>query len=130
MLKSENEIGFRMVYRDMVLSRSLTTIFRPDDRKYEKLYGAGSLIKGKIIEQPGSASLEINPVFTEDTVRLEVKSIKKIALKDLKPEDFLGSSPDVQDVMGLIYHLGMIYNKPAISYMPNESVIKISLEYV
>lgn len=130
MPKQEDAIGFRMVYRDLVLSRSLTTIFRPNDQKYEELYGTGSLVEGIIIQQPGSASLSIKPIFTEDTIRLKVKSIKRIALKNLKQEDFLGSSPDVQDTTGLIYHLGMIYDKPANSYVPNTKIIKIELEYV
>lgn len=130
MKKEKDAIGFRMVYRDLVLSRSLTTIFRPDNPKYKKLYGAGSVIEGRIIVQPGIARNKIEPKFTNDRIKLRVKSIKRLALKDLKPDDFIGSSPDVQNVLSLIYHLGMIYNIPASDFKPETKIIKIELEYV
>lgn len=130
MKKTTDAIGFRMVYRNLVLSHSLTTIFRPDNPKYKELYCCGPIVEGRIITEPGNSRLNINPAYTDDAVYLKAKSVRRIALQDLKPEDFIGSSPDIQNVQELIYHLGMIYNKPAEEFMPDTKVIRIELEYV
>jgi len=130
MCNGEGAIGFRMVYRDLVLSGSLTTVFRLDRAKYEQLFKSGSVVEGGIIRQPGNREENRNPVFTEDEISLRIKTLKKISLRDLRPVDFFGSSPDVKDMQGLIYHLGLIYNQPAGSFHPETKVIKIELEYL
>lgn len=129
-MKINEAIGFRMVYRDLVLSRSLTIIFRPDSPKYKELYCCGHVIEGKIIAEPGNPRLKVNPTYTDDVVYLKAKSVSRIALSDLKPEHFVGSSPDVQNVQGLIWQLGLIYNKSASEFTPKTKVIRIELEYV
>lgn len=134
MIDSGKAMGFRMVYRDLVLSGSLTTVFRPGRAKYEELYKPGKVVQGAIIRQPGSPEdgqeREIDPVFTGDEISLRIKSQKKVLLKNLRPVDFFGSSPDVKDEQDLIYHLGMIYNQPASSFSPNTIIIRIELEYL
>ncbi|MBI2062220.1 MAG: hypothetical protein HYT64_00780 [Candidatus Yanofskybacteria bacterium] len=128
---NENDaIGFRMAYRDLVLCRSLTTIFRPDNPKYEGLYREGSVVEARIIRRPGNEELNIPPEFAPERKKVRVKSLKRLELRDLKPEDFAGSSPDVQTVQGLMYHLGIIYDAPASEYTPSTKLIKIELEYI
>lgn len=126
----EGAIGFRMVYRELVLTGSLTTVFRPNRAKYEQLFKPGSVVEGGIIRIPGNRLENIKPIFTEDEISLKIKAFKKILLKNLRPIDFFGSSPDVKNVQGLIYHLGMIYNQAAASFNPETEVIRIKLEYL
>lgn len=130
MKKTTDAIGFRMVYRDFVLLRSLTTIFRLDKSKYKELYCCGRIVEGRIIAVPGNPRLNTKPIYEGKPIHLIAKSVSRIALGKLKQGDFVGSSPDVQDVQGLIYHLGMIYNKSAGEFTPRTKVIRIELEYV
>lgn len=130
MCDGKDDLGFRMVYRGLVLSSSLTTVFRPGRAKYEELFKPGKVVKGKIIRLPGNPEQRRNPVFTADEITLKIKSLKKILLKHLRPVDFFGSSPDVKDTDSLIYHLGLIYNQPVGSFNPDTIIIRIEFEYV
>ena len=49
---------------------------------------------------------------------------------DLSSMDFDGSSPDVKDKNGLIYHLGLIYNLSADELTDDTVVTRIEFEYL
>lgn len=129
MKNSTKVIGFRMVYRDLAMTGSLTTVFRPDRPKYEKIFKPGIVVSGGIIKRPGNGYGR-QPVFTEDELIIRIKTFKRVRLKNLKPRDFSGSSPDVKHTLDLIYHLGLIYNQPASDFSPNTRIVKIELEYL
>jgi hypothetical protein len=129
MRRDEDAIGIRNVYRDLVLSRSLRTIFRPDDLKYEQLYRPGEQAEVRIILLPGSERLQLPPQYAPERIPVIVEKLERIALKDLQASDFFHSSPDVQNAGQLAFHLGLIYNKPVSDYRPETMVIKITLRY-
>jgi hypothetical protein len=129
-INSQESLGFRIVYRDIVLSKKLTVVFRPFDQKYLKLYKKGALVRGVIIAQPGNASFNQKPCITDDEILLRIKSIKPMLISSLKNKDFDGSSPDVYNPPSLAYHLGMVYNRPASKFNKHIKIIKIELEYV
>lgn len=129
-MKEKDAIGIRIVYRDLVSAHALRTIFRPDHPKYDRLYAPGSQVELRIIAQPGNQSDSLPPTYTPERFQVKIKSLQRRRLGDLGPADFVGSSPDVQTATGLIYHLGMIYNKPSAEFSADTSVIKIELEYL
>jgi hypothetical protein len=129
MRRDEDAIGIRTVYRDLVLSGSLRTIFRPNDVKYEHLYKPGEQAEVRIIELPGSERLELPPQYAPEKIPVVVEKLERIALKDLGAKDFFYSSPDVQNALQLAFHLGLIYNKPVSEFQPDTMVMKITLRY-
>lgn len=130
MNKKTDAIGFRKVYSELVFANSLTTVFRLNRSKYKDLYCCGRIVEGRIITEPGNSRLNIEPVYESKPIYLIAKSVTLVALEELKPADFVGSSPDVQDIRGLIYHLGLIYNRSTKEFTPQTKVIRIELEYV
>lgn len=124
-----NSLGFRIVYKPLIINGSLTTIFRPNLPKYKKLYPIGELVSARIIKHPGDEKNKIVPLYTDDKLFVRIKSINSVRIKELKPEDFIGSSPDVHDQESLAYHLGLIYNEAADVFGPETKIIKIKFSY-
>lgn len=125
-----SSLGFRFVYRPIILSGSLTTIFRPNLPKYKKLFPQGVVVSVRIILIPGNEKTNTPPVYTNERLQARIKSITIHNVKDLKPQDFEGSSPDVKDQASLAYHLGLIYNQPLDNFRNDKKIIKIKLEYL
>lgn len=130
MTKGQDAIGFRMAYRNLVLSGALKTIFRPDNDKYQELYSTGSLVEGRIIKRPGCSAEGILPIMTDDQVILRVKSCNRVRIEDLTYVDFLESSPDVKTQLALGFHLALIYNEDKGTFSPDKWVVRIVVEYV
>jgi len=107
-----DEMAFRKVYERFVLDESLTTVFRPGDRVYPSFrgYKEGEYVTARIIEVPGSDELRIPPTFNGRRKRIRIDSIDVRVLGEFTPQDFEGSSPDVQDRLSLKYHLALIYD--------------------
>lgn len=126
----DKALGFRITYRDLVLSKKLAVVFRPFNSKYLRLYKKGALVEGVIIARPGNFFLNQKPCLTGDEILLRIKSIRPMLIGSLKNKDFDGSSPDVYNPSSLAYHLGMVYNRPASEFNKHIKIIKIELEYV
>lgn len=109
-----DEMAFRLTYEPLLLNRSLTTVFRPGDRRWPKWrgYRPGETVTARLIVQSGSDALGIPPIFNALRMRIQIEAIDVLAPTDLRPEDFAGSSPDVHDEASLRAHLFDIYGQP------------------
>lgn len=109
----KDEMAFRLVYRHLLVDESITVVFRPGKRLCGEYRGycVNQRVTAKIIEHLGSDRERIPPVFlSEPQKSIVIRSVTPIKLTDLRPSDFFGSSPDVQSVEDLRWHLGLIYN--------------------
>src|SRR5262249_7571998 len=109
-----NEMAFRRRYQGLLLAREITTVFRPGNRIYPNWRGylAGETVIARVIERPGSDKLGIPPRFNALCVPIRITALAVKPVDSLTGEDFRGSSPDVNDVPGLIAHLAGIYGQP------------------
>jgi shikimate dehydrogenase len=65
----------------------------------------------KCIEELGSDKLGLPPQFSQTKqIEATIESIYSKKMGELTKNDFKGSSPDVQSVSDLKFHLGLIYN--------------------
>ncbi|MBI1272183.1 hypothetical protein GC174_17280 [bacterium] len=113
--KPKNAIWIRKFYQTLLEDRSLTTIFRPGRRLLEenhpKALAVGEETCLRIIDKVGADWAEIPGILLPEPVYpVVIKAVTVKRLKGLLPEDFEGSSPDVQDLSGLKLQLGLIYN--------------------
>lgn len=109
-----DEMAFRRRYEPMLLARTLTTVFRPGDRRWPNWrgYRQGEIVTARVIARPGSDALGIPPEFTSTRILIEIVDIRVFAPETLTAADFVGSSPDVQDPGSLLVHLLGIYGRP------------------
>ncbi|HXI87306.1 MAG TPA: hypothetical protein VNH64_07595 [Parvularculaceae bacterium] len=124
-----DEIAFRKQYQDLVLDRSITTVFRPGNRIYPNWrgYKLGEMVTARIIDRCGSDELNIPPLFNEHRIIARIASLKVTTIDDLRPADFEGSSPDIHDIESLEEHLKFIYRRPVEAF--NRTVTRIGLVY-
>lgn len=125
-----DEMAFRKPYRDLLLRRALTTVFRPGDRIYPSWRGylLGEVVCARIIERPGSDELGIPPRFEELRIAIRIADLWRGPLEALQPDAFAGSSPDVSDRHGLRAHLHAIYGRPLGDF--GDVVTRIAFAYV
>jgi hypothetical protein len=128
-----DEIAFRKIYKDLIIKNKITTVFRPGKRICGDFRGycPGEVIKIRVIEKTGADWAMLPPEFEQDFVKkIEMIEIKSLFIKDLKKEDFEGSSPDVFDKNSLLYHLGIIYNLPVEKLQDDNLITKITFKYI
>ena len=125
-----DEMAFRKHYETLVLEQQLTTVFRPGNRLFPNYrgYKHHEIITARIIDKPGCDVQEIAPVFTEVKIPVKITDIRAVDIATLGPDDFCGSSPDVQNLKELLDHLEEIYKQP-ISAFQNE-VTRIQFLYL
>ncbi|MBL4681438.1 MAG: hypothetical protein JKY88_12045 [Pseudomonadales bacterium] len=125
-----DEIAFRKNYEALVLDRQLTTVFRPGDRIFPNFrgYKHEEIVTARIIEKVGCDHRETPPVFSDIRMSVKIVDIRAIDISALTPGDFLGSSPDIQNVDQLLDHLAEIYQRPISSY--ENKVTRIQLQYL
>ncbi len=125
-----DEIAFRKQYQDLVLDRSITTVFRPGNRIYPNWrgYRLGEIVTARIIDECGSDELNIPPLFNEHRVRVGIASLRVAPIDHLTSEDFEGSSPDIHDVESLEEHLRYLYRRPIDAF--SRTVTRIGLVYL
>lgn len=124
-----DEMAFRRRYEPMLLARTLTTVFRPGDRLWPNWrgYRPGEIITARVIARPGSDALGIPPEFTSTRIMIGILDIRVLAPEALTAADFVGSSPDVQDVQSLRVHLLGIYGRPLSAF--GDVVTRIRFAY-
>lgn len=125
-----DEIAFRKEYQELVLDRSIRTVFRPGNRVFPNWrgYRLGEIVTARIIDECGSDELNIPPLFNEHRVRVRIASLFVTSIDNLTSEDFAGSSPDIYDVESLEEHLRYIYRRPIDVF--SRKVTRIGLEYL
>ena len=128
-----DEIAFRKIYKNLIIKKKLTTVFRPGKRVCGDFRGycPGEVIKIRIIEKIGADWAMLPPEFEKDFIKkIKMVAIKSLPIKELKSEDLIGSSPDVFDQNSLIHHLGLIYNLPMEELQAESLITKITFEYI
>ncbi|HUO92637.1 MAG TPA: hypothetical protein VMU22_06935 [Rhizomicrobium sp.] len=125
-----DEMAFRALYRPLLLSRALTTVFRPGDRIYPKWrgYSEGETVTARIIRRPGSDELGVPPEFDDMRIPIRIRSISVSPIDALGRDAFQGSSPDVHDLASLATHLRHIYGRPIAAF--GNLVTRIAFSYL
>lgn len=129
----KDEMAFRRIYRDLLEKELLTTVFRPESREChdERGYCVGQIVKARVLDVPGSDKNGTQPSFLEEVHKIIcIENVEVKTIGSLIKKDFQGSSPDIQNVESLRYHLGIIYNLDP-SDITNEKVItKITYSFI
>lgn len=125
-----DEMAFRARYRDLLLRRVLTTVFRPGDRIYPNWrgYSEGEIVTARVIARPGSDELGVAPKFEGIRIPIKIKKISVTPIDALERRDFAGSSPDVFDAPSLAAHLYGIYGRPLAAF--GNQVTRIEFAYL
>lgn len=125
-----DEMAFRARYRELLLARALTTVFRPGDRISPSWrgYSQGEIVTARIISRPGSDELGVPPQFDDIRIPIRIVALSVSRLETLGPDAFLGSSPDVCDAASLAQHLHRIYGRPLADF--DNQVTRIAFAYL
>jgi len=127
------EIYFRRIYRDLLEHRRITTVFRPGNRLngHPKGFHLGETVTLRIIENVGADWAKLAPELESAfALKARIVSLDAKKLRELEKKDFGGSSPDVQDVEALRYHLGVVYNLSPEELGPDAIVTRTQFEYI
>lgn len=127
-----DEMAIRKIYKKLAEQGKLTTVFRPGKRVCGDFRGycPGEQVKLRIIDKVGADWAMLPPEFISDFIKLiEIEKIEAFLIKDLRPEHFEGSSPDVQNKESLIYQLGIIYNMEPELLHDEALITRISFRY-
>ena len=125
-----DEMAFRKRYEELLLSRKITTVFRPGNRVYPNRRGyiPGERVTARVIEQCGSDEQGVPPLFNDIRIPIRITSLTVKTIDGIEKEDFTGSSPDVYDRDSLEDHLEGIYQKPIDCF--DGAVTRIQFRYV
>jgi hypothetical protein len=125
-----DEMAFRARYRDLLLQRVLTTVFRPGDRVYPNWrgYSEGEIVTARVIARPGSDELGVAPKFEDIRIPIRISKLSVTPIDALESRDFTGSSPDVFDAPSLSAHLYGIYGRPLVAF--GNQVTRIEFAYL
>jgi hypothetical protein len=125
-----DEMAFRSRYRNLLLRRALTTVFRPGDRVYPNWrgYSEGEIVTARVIAKPGSDELGVAPKFDKLRIRIRITKLLVTTSDRLAHADFKGSSPDVHDAPSLAAHLHGIYGRPLSAF--DNQVTRIAFAYL
>jgi hypothetical protein len=129
----KDDMSFRKIYRNLIESETLTTVFRPNKRLCLdfKGYCQRAIVNARVIDELGLDRAYFKPEFLDEPpkkIKIEKIEVKKIG--DLSPADFIGSSPDVHDKQSLIYHLGLIYNLDLFSLTDEALITRIHFSFI
>lgn len=127
---ARDEIAFRAPYRDLLVRRLVTTVFRPGNRVFPRWrgYKPGEVVTARVIEVPGSDELGVPPLFQDLRIPVRIVGLSVTPIGALERSAFAGSSPDVHDVESLIAHLHEIYRRPLQAF--GNQVTRIALAYL
>lgn len=130
---SKDEMAIRAIYADLLMAGEFTTVFRPGSRLCEEFRGycPGQKVTARILDRIGADWAHIAPQFKPGLERsIEIAAIEVKKIGELTPEDFAGSTPDVQTPDQLIYHLGTIYNLLPSELNSDTTITKITFTYL
>ncbi len=122
-----NEMAIRKIYWPLVIKEQITAFFRPGVRLCTDYRGycEKQTITLKCIKQLGSDQLGIPPQFSESKqIKVIINRIYSKKISELTKNDFQGSSPDIQSITNLKFHLGLIYNLD-LNELTDESYVTI-----
>jgi hypothetical protein len=123
------EFWMRLAYRDLIVSRKITTLVRPGDRRAGKPKGVrvGEKARLRLILRPGSEKKGIPPVLADFEIPARVTAVTVKAIGKITKADLAGSSPDAGNKEAVKCHLGLIYNR---SFSDDDEATIIRLEYL
>jgi hypothetical protein len=109
-----DEMAFRKCYEALLLTRNISTVFRPGNREHPNWRGyiVGEIVTARVIERCGCDRLRVPPQFNSVRMPIQITRLSVSSVESLRPEDFAGSSPDVYHCASLLDHLLRIYQKP------------------
>ena len=124
-----DEMAFRREYEALLLARTLTTVFRPGDRRWPKRrgYRPGESVTARVIARCGSDALRLPPEFTDARIAIRIASVELYDPATMTPDHFVGSSPDVHDRQSMLQHLLHIYGEPIDAF--GGVVTRIAFQY-
>lgn len=128
-----DQIAFRKIYKDMIREKKITVVFRPAARLCGDFRGycEGQIVTVGIIDKVGADWGALPPVFLDESFgKIKIISAEARQIKELTSDDFIGSSPDVQDTTTLKFHMGIIYNLSPEQMTDDSVVTKIRFEYL
>lgn len=125
-----DEMAFRKQYEELLLSKKITTVFRPGNRVFpnRRGYMPGETVTARVIEQCGSDELGVPPLFNDTRVPIQITALTVKVIEGVEEPDFTGSSPDVYDRDSLEEHLFGIYRKPIDCF--DGAVTRIQFRYL
>lgn len=125
-----DEMAFRKRYEELLLTRQITTVFRPGNRVFPNRRGyiPGEHVIARVIERCGSDEQGVPPLFNDIRVPIRITSLTVKTIDGIEKDDFAGSSPDVYDRGSLEEHLEGIYQKPIDCF--DGAVTRIQFRYV
>jgi hypothetical protein len=125
-----DEMAFRRHYRELLVKRLLTTVFRPGDRIYPNWrgYSEGEIVTARVICRPGSDELGVPPEFDDLRIPIRIAALSVSPIDALEAGAFDGSSPDVYDKASLARHLEHIYGRPVSDF--GNLVTRIAFAYI
>ncbi len=128
-----NWIAFRKIYKSLIKEKKITTVFRPTTRLCGDFRGycKEQVVTIGVIDKIGADWGALPPVFLNESFgKIKITDINAKKIKEFSKDDFLGSSPDVQNVESLKYHLGLIYNLSYDEVDDESMVTKIQFKYL
>lgn len=127
-----NEMAFRKIYKGLLESEKITTVFRPGKRLCEDFRGycEEQKIVIKLIDKVGADWAMLPPEFVQRfSKEVTVKTIETKTLGEIGEADFAGASPDVRDKDSLLHHLGIIYNLSSDELTDNFVITRTTFAY-
>ncbi len=128
-----NWIAFRKIYKTLIKEKKITTVFRPTVRLCGDFRGycQGQIVNIGIIDKIGADWGALPPVFLDESFgKIKITEITAKKINKLTENDFFGSSPDIQDIKSLKYHLGLIYNLSYDEIDDEYMITKIQFKYL
>jgi hypothetical protein len=94
-------------------------------------YCDGQRVVARVLDRIGADWAKVAPQFVEKLEwEIEIKEVVIKKISELDSEDFVGTTPDIYDVVSLQYNLGLIYNLFPEDIGPDSFVTITTFAYV
>jgi shikimate dehydrogenase len=105
------ELWFRAVYRDDLTNKEISAAVRPGDRRFPrpKSVQIGEIATIRIILRPGSEEHNINPLFGDLEIPVEIIDVVVKPIGELSDSDLALCSQDARSSGAVKIHLEKIY---------------------
>jgi hypothetical protein len=129
------EIWLRKIHAPFAEDKTLTTIFRPERRllseQHPHALGLGERAQIRIIDKVGARWANVSGVLLPTpNMPIVITDVTVKRLGSIEAKDFIGSTPDVKDLIGLKIQLGLIYNLSEEDLNANCWVTRTTFEYI
>lgn len=123
------ELWFRMPYEKELADESIHAAVRPGDRRLPAPKGTrvGEAVRVRIIVEPGSEELNIQPVFNRFETHVRITDLVVKTIGELSGDDLRFCSQDARNAEAVKSHLQKIYHR---DFGDEELVTVIHWEYL